>query len=249
MSHCHDVAEHRPEGKSSSGGTTFKEIDAELATTNMLLAGITSNSSTFYSVINILAHKDRVQQTIIEEIERAVCPGASVSLKDKHAMPYTRAFIYEVLRYTSVAPLAVSHRAVQDVQIGGYTIPKDTRIQLNLWALHHDPEFWKDPEEFRPERFLDASGEVVPANHPNRKHLMPFGAGPRVCLGESLALTRLFIWTASMIQKFGIEPAHGNNVGLIDANNYVFTGNLSSQTYQVEFHCRPMATEETSIRL
>ncbi len=245
LSHCHDVAE----GVSSLGDATFTETDAELAITNMLLAGITTTSSTFYSVINILAHKNRVQQTISEEIERAASPGVSVSLKDKHVMPYTRAFIYEVLRYTSVVPLSVSHRAVQDVQIGGYTIPKDTRIQLNLWALHHDPEFWKDPEEFRPERFLDASGEVVPADHPNRKHLMPFGAGPRVCLGESLALTRLFIWTASMVQKFRIEPAKGNTVELIDANNYVFTATLSSKTYQVVFHCRQISAIETSIRL
>ncbi len=173
LSHCHDVAAHRPEAATYPADVMFTETDAKMATTNILLAGIATTSSTFYSVINILAHKDRVQQTIIEEIERAVPPGVSVAVKDKHVMPYTRAFIYEVLRYTSIVPLSVSHRAIRDVQIGGYTIPKGTRIQPNLWALHHDLEFWTDPEEFRPERFLDANGEVVAADHPNRKHLMP----------------------------------------------------------------------------
>ncbi len=235
LSHCHDVSAYRPED-TACPGFTFKETDAKMATTSMMLAGITTTTVTFYSAINILAHKRKVQETIRGEIERAVSPGTAVAVKDKHAMPYTRAFIYEVLRYTSVVPLSMSHRAVQDVQIGGYTIPKDTRIQLNLWALHHDPEFWKDPEEFRPERFLDENGEVVAADHPNRKHLMPFGAGPRVCLGESLALTRLFVWTASMIQKFRIAPAEGNNVEIMAANSYWFNGTLSSHPYRVIFH-------------
>ncbi len=153
-------------------------------------------------------------------------------------MPYTTAFLYELLRYTSVAALGVGHRAVDDVQIAGYTIPKGTQIITNLWALHHDPEFWEDPEEFRPERFLDEHGDLVSADHPNRKNLMPFGAGPRVCLGESLALTRLFVWTAALIQRFRIVPSQGSSLDLVEAHSYVFVGTLSSKSYRVIFHSR-----------
>ncbi len=237
LAHCHDVANFRPE-ETTYPGCTFMETDAKMATTNLLLAGITTTSNTFYSLINILAHKRKVQESILDEINRVVSPGYPVRVQDKHAMPYTRALIYEVLRYTSVVPVTVSHRAVEKVRIGGYTIPKGTRVLPNLWALHHDPEFWKDPEEFRPERFLDEDGNVVPADHANRKHLMPFGAGPRVCLGESMALVRLFIWTAAMIQKFRVVPAEGNKPELIDTTSYLFNGTLSSQAYQVIFYSR-----------
>ncbi len=237
LSHCHDVADYRPE-TAAFPTCVLTESDAKMATANLLFAGMATTSNTFYAAINILAHKEKVQQRIAEEIERVVPPGDPVAVKNKPDMPYTRAFLYELLRYTSIVALGVVHRAVETVQIVGYTIPEGTRIQTNLWALHHDPEFWKDPEEFRPERFLDEHGDLLLADHPNRKHLMPFGAGTRVCLGESLALTRLFIWTAALIQRFRILPAEGNTPDLAEANSYVFAGILASKSYRVIFHCR-----------
>jgi cytochrome P450 len=79
-------------------------------------------------------------------------------------------------------------------------------VVTNLWALHHDEDFWGDPFTFRPSRFLDVSGDVVPASDDMRRHLMAFGAGPRVCVGELLALGRLFLLVASMAQVFEVLP-------------------------------------------
>ncbi|ELU17755.1 hypothetical protein CAPTEDRAFT_134944, partial [Capitella teleta] len=69
----------------------------------------------------------------------------------------------------------------------------------------HDEGFWGDPHAFRPERFLDEAGNIVPPSHVNRRHMMPFGAGTRVCIGEGLAMGRLFMMIATMAQVFVVE--------------------------------------------
>lgn len=83
-------------------------------------------------------------------------------------------------------------------------------VMINQWALHHDPEFWKDPDEFRPERFLEADG--TPAPKPD--NFMPFSMGRRVCLGESVAKPELLLILAIFIQKFRFSKPHGEELCL-----------------------------------
>jgi cytochrome P450 len=72
--------------------------------------------------------------------------------------------------------------------------------------LLHDPEVFKDPESFCPERYLDAEGNLLPADDPVMRHTIPFGLGPRVCAGMLFAQYRLFLWVATLFQRFNIEP-------------------------------------------
>ena len=124
---------------------------------------------------------------------------------------------------------------MRDVQLGSYKLPANTTIITSLWTLHHDEDFWDEPFNFKPERFLDAQGELVPADHPNRKHLMPFGAGTRVCVGESLAMARLFLWMVNLVQRFEISPAQGNKENSTDPRSYYFIGQLKPRSYEVVF--------------
>ena len=78
----------------------------------------------------------------------------------------------------------------------------------NLWALHTDPEKWEKPEEFRPERFLDKNGQLLP----KMENYLPFSTGRRVCLGEALAKTELHMLTAMLFQKFSFFPAPGEKL-------------------------------------
>lgn len=73
-------------------------------------------------------------------------------------MPYVEAFIAETLRLSSIIPLAVFHAATEDTEFMGYNIPKETIIIPSLWQVHHEKLYWKDPEVFRPERFIDENG-------------------------------------------------------------------------------------------
>lgn len=87
-------------------------------------------------------------------------------------MPYLNATISEVLRISHVAPTTVPHRALKDSTLFGYKIKKNYTLIANLVSLHMDKDHWIDPENFRPERFINNKGEFV-----EDSWLMPFGTG------------------------------------------------------------------------
>ena len=84
---------------------------------------------------------------------------------------------------------------------GRFIISLRLQISTNLWAVHNDPKLWKDPQKFRPERFIDEKGNFIPSNY-----VISFGVGPRQCLGEQLARMEVFIFLVGMIQKFEFLP-------------------------------------------
>ena len=189
-------------------GSELTERDMKMVVvSDLTIAATTTTSNSTYAYLNIIGHHPEVQAKLYEEVNRVVGSKRCVSLTDKAGMPYTQAALLELLRYTSVTPLA-PHVPAEDATIQGKTIPAGATVLMNLYALHHDEEFWKDPFEFRPERFLDETWQLVSASHPNRRHLMPFGAGPRVCLGEILAKSRLFLIISSLAQNFNIRPGN-----------------------------------------
>ena len=89
-----------------------------------------------------------------------------------YSLPYTDACIMEIQRLGSIAPMAVPHRALQDIKIDKYRIPKDTFVFSVLYHIMRDPDYWHDPEIFKPERFLNESGEVI-----KEERFIPFGVG------------------------------------------------------------------------
>lgn len=113
-------------------------------------------------------------------------------------MPHTEAVIMESLRFGSVTPLGGPHRAVSDINYKGYLIKKDTTIIANLYGVNYDKDIWGDPENFRPERFLEKKGNLPEA--------ISFSDGKRKCLGERLARDELFLFFTGLIQAFNIVP-------------------------------------------
>ena len=110
-------------------------------------------------------------------------------------MPYTQAVLIEFQRYASIGPLAAPHKAVTDLNIQGCEIPKGCIIFPNAWKLHHNPEIWKDPWEFIPERFLNDDGKLLSADHVYQKNLYIYGAGPRSCPGYKVIIFHSSIHT------------------------------------------------------
>jgi len=151
-----------------------------------------------------------IQTKFQAEIEAVTGNTRAVSVNDKAKMSYTEALLAETLRFSSIVPQGVQHRAVKDQEFKGYMIPKDTVITPNLYHIHHDPLVWGDPETFRPERFLSQDGKSF------KKHdaLLPFSIGRRQCLGEALARDSLFLFATNIFQRFSIQfdkngPDHG----------------------------------------
>lgn len=99
--------------------------------------------------------------------------------------------------------MALPHKASQDTEVGGRVIPKGTGILYNIHSVLHDPALWKDPDVFRPERFLDpATGRLSREKLPP---LVAFGVGPRSCLGEKLAHAYLFYVLVRLMQRLSIS--------------------------------------------
>ena len=108
--------------------------------------------------------------------------------------------VKETLRIQPPWPLLSWARlSTSDVQLSnGMLVPANTTAMVNMWAITHDPKVWKDPVEFKPERFLEAEVDVRGCD----LRLAPFGAGRRVCPGKNLGLVTVQLWVAKLMQGF-----------------------------------------------
>lgn len=207
-------------------------LNAQLATADILLGGASTTSNTMYAYINILIHHPKIQKKLQDEIDEVV-GNRQVVLDDREKLPYHQAALLEILRYTSAAPFGIPHRANKDTTINGKFVPGKTRIFFLHYALQHDEDLFPEPFSFKPERFLDDQGNIVPADHPNRRNLFIFGAGPRVCFGEPLAKSRLFLFLASLSQRFDVRGDETKDLVPYDARNYTYMGLLFPPQYRV----------------
>ena len=170
-----------------------------------VLGSAVSSSQILYVIPNILHHYPDVQSRLQAEVDEVVGKNRLPNIADREAMPYTVATVFETLRFANVSA-ALPHVALADTTIGQYAIPAGTVLYPFLGALQLDEIFWGDPFTFRPERYLNEDGSLLPADHPHRKHTIPFGLGPRACLGEAFALKRLFAILATIAQTIDLHP-------------------------------------------
>lgn len=129
-------------------------------------------------------------------------------------MPYTEATLREIMRFETLVPSSVPHRALCDTTLGGYHIPKDTFVMAGLFAMHNSKDVWMDPENFRPERLLDANGKL----NLKKDFSLPFGAGKRLCAGETFARNTMFLCIAALLQNFNLKPSNGQLPNLKDTS-------------------------------
>ena len=167
-------------------------------------AGTDRTSSALKWTLCLLANRQKTQKKLHNAIRNVIGPDGNYSLACK--IPYLDAVILEVLRYCVPSPIALPHcvSTNEKVTLGGHVVPNDATYIFNLFAVHRDPKTWGDPEQFRPERFLDDDGNFV--KHP---HVIPFVLGKRSCPGELLARQLLYIFIANIFQKFHILPPEG----------------------------------------
>ena len=90
-------------------------------------------------------------------------------------MPYTEATMLEIFRMSSIVCGALLHSTLEDTRFEGFVLPKGTIVMANLYHVHHDPEYFGDPENFRPERFLTPEGDLR-----KDEHCVPFSVGKRL---------------------------------------------------------------------
>ncbi|THV02577.1 cytochrome P450 [Dendrothele bispora CBS 962.96] len=177
----------------------------------MFGAGVETTSATLCGFMVAMVMFPDVLRKAQEEVDRVVGRGRVPSFEDSKKMPFVRAMVREALRWWPPGPIGVPHRVTQDDVYEGYTIPKGSTIIYNVWAMNRDPEVYgPDVDDFRPERFLDESGqnEVIPPDTHQQGHVT-YGFGRRACVGLNVANQALFIDIAFMVWAVNIRAAKG----------------------------------------
>ncbi|XP_058070122.1 cytochrome P450 CYP82D47-like [Magnolia sinica] len=211
------------------------------ATVLMIIeAGSESMSSALIWTLSVLMNNRHVLVKAQEEVDHHVGRDRHVDDSDVKNLVYLNAIIKETLRLYPPSPLGVPHEAMQDCYIGGYHIPKGTRVMVNMWRLHRDPHVWSNPHEFQPERFLtDCMDTDFRGQH---FEFMPFGYGRRSCPGMPLALPTVHLTLARLIHCFEWATTDGGPVDMTETLQttltrsepleLVFTPRLSPELYK-----------------
>ncbi|KAF4075541.1 hypothetical protein AMELA_G00235620 [Ameiurus melas] len=192
--------------------------DHEILSQSMLFifAGYETTSSTLSFLFYNLASNPDVMKKLQEEIDETFPNKAEVDYDTVMNMDYLDAALNESLRLYPIA-LRLERVCKKTVEINGLTIPKDTVVMVPTYALHRDPEYWTDPEVFKPERFTQENKKSI-----EQYAYMPFGLGPRNCIGMRFALVAMKLAVVEILQKFDISlseetkgPLKLNSSGLL----------------------------------
>ena len=188
-------------------GLDFSEDNVVSVFVDLFGASIETTSTTMAWAIYCLASHPIIQDHLYKEVTDVVGVNR-LSVNDKHRLPFLEATVLEILRYSTVLPLAIPHYTERETSVGPYRVPQDTIVFVNLWAINHDERVFKDPFKFDPSRFIDENGEVNRA----RFSSIPFSTGTRKCLGHLLAQLQLFLLIGGIVQKYKIELSGSPNL-------------------------------------
>ncbi|GMN34492.1 hypothetical protein TIFTF001_004708 [Ficus carica] len=192
----------------------------------LLLAATDTSAMTLeWAMSNLLNHPDILKKAKAE-LDGQVGQQHLLEESDLSKLNYLQNIISETLRLYPAGPLLLPHYSSDDCTIGGYTIPLDTMILVNAWALHRDPMLWDDAESFKPERF--ENGERWGYK------LIPFGLGRRSCPGIGLAQRVVGLTLGSLIQCFEWERIGKEEVDMTEGE-----GLTMPKVVPLEAVCKP----------
>ncbi|KAJ1268723.1 hypothetical protein BS78_07G157000 [Paspalum vaginatum] len=173
-------------------------VGVKAFTQDLIAGGTESSSVTVEWAISELLRKPAVFAAATEELDRVVGRGRWVTEKDLPCLPYLEAIVKETMRVHPIVPLLIPRVAREDAAVGGYDIPKGTRVLVNVWTIGRDPAIWEAPEEFLPERFMGSKMDVKGQDF----ELLPFGSGRRMCPGYNLGLKVIQLSLANLLHGF-----------------------------------------------
>jgi cytochrome P450 len=175
---------------------TDKQLRDEVIT--LLLAGHETTALALSWSWYLLSQHPEVEAKLLEELQE-VLGDRTPMVEDLPHLPYAEMVIKESMRLYPPA-WGVSREAIEECEIGGYHLPAGTQLLIVLWAMHRDPRNFQDPEAFNPARWEGGLAKKVP-----RYAYLPFGAGPRICIGGSFAITEAILLLATIARDFQLE--------------------------------------------
>lgn len=171
----------------------------------LLIAGNETTAVALSWAWYLLSGHPEVNQRLHEELD-AVLGGRAPTFEDLPRLPYTTAVLKEAMRLYPPAWI-FSRRPIEDDEIGGYQVPAGTTVLISPYVTHRNPAYWEEPETFDPERFEEGRSE-------GRLELayLPFGGGPRKCIGDRFALTEGVLVLATVAQRYHLRLVSGRKI-------------------------------------
>lgn len=193
-------------------GAEFERYEIKALFMDIFVAGSDTSSTTIEWAMAELLHNPKAMAKARSELAETIGKGKQVEESDIVNLPYLQAVVKETLRLHPPVPLLIPHMALSTAEVCGFTIPQNTQVIVNTWAIGRDGDIWADPTSFLPERFLDSKIDFKGQDF----ELIPFGAGRRICPGLPLAFRMVHLMLASLLHFFdwklpdGVVPEEMN---------------------------------------
>ncbi|RWR84806.1 cytochrome P450 71A1-like protein [Cinnamomum micranthum f. kanehirae] len=182
------------------------------ASDDILLAGTDTGSATLTWAMTELVKNPKVLKEAQDEVRRIIGRKNEVEEKDILQLLYLKLVVKETFRLHPPVPLLLPRETIRHCKTDGYDILPKTLIFINAQAIGRDPDYWQNPNEFMPERFMD-SGIDYKGQH---FEFIPFGAGRRICPGMLFGTTSVELALANLLYLFNWELPSGTNMEDID---------------------------------
>ncbi|CAN0878473.1 Desmethyl-deoxy-podophyllotoxin synthase [Linum grandiflorum] len=179
-------------------GFPFTNVEVKAVILDVFLGGSDTASSTVEWAMSELMKNRSVMEKAQKEVRQVFGKRGRVDEASLHKLQYLPLIIKETLRLHPVAPLLFPRECRETTVVDGYLIPVKTRVIVNAWAIGRDPKHWSDPDEFKPERFVDSCVDYKGHDF----QLIPFGAGRRACPGMQYGIALVEILFANLLYHF-----------------------------------------------
>lgn len=183
---------------------TFTDAQLNFLCGDIFGAGIDTTLTTVQWILAYLCSEQGRQMALREELRSKF--SGKVEATDRGQVPDLEAFILEVMRMKPVVPMGVLHGTKEGAVFGKFKLPAKTMVVPLHWHINRNPKFWKDPEVFNPERFLNASKTAVELP----PFFIPFQVGNRRCVGEDFGKTMTFMIISNLLLMFDVKFSGSN---------------------------------------
>ncbi|KAH6809291.1 hypothetical protein C2S51_027074 [Perilla frutescens var. frutescens] len=211
-----DILIKLKENKSCSVELDWDHIKALLM--NIFVAATDTSTISTVWTMTALMKAPNVMKKLQSEIRNLIGEKGKVDEDDLPKLPYLKAVIKETFRLYPPAPLLVPRETIERCSLEGYEIQPKTVVYVNAWAVARDPEYWENPDEFVPERFLNSNIDITGQDF----GVVPFGSGRRQCPGMPMGIANVELIVANLLYSFDWEMPPGIHAEDIDID--VFPG-------------------------